>query len=355
MGDESRLNHEVFISYSSKDKQWADAACAVLERHRIRCWVAPRDITPGTEWGSAIISGLDASKIMVLIFSTHANQSAQVRREVERATSKGLIVLPFRVEDVSPAGSMEFALSNMHWLDGFTPPVERQLDYLASSVGSLLSKGGREATAPSERLVTMPSPVLRRLILPGLAVLCVIIAAGLFAMFRGGPVHPNSQTAPRPLEERPPQVPERARVADRHEIPPRPDQERIQGRWQAVEVVNANVDLKKAFAASINPVWTFQGTQLTVHGDPYAKDFDFHGSFSLSSGVERRLFGYNFKSKRGKSFDWLGIYKFDGELLRVCYESFPSASASDFKRPDSFVLTSGSKQVRITFRHLEDR
>ena len=104
MGDESQANHEVFISYSSKDKKWADATCAVLEKHRIRCWIAPRDITPGTEWGAAIIQGMDVSKIMVLIFSGHANESSQVRREVERAISKGLIVLPFRVENISPAG-----------------------------------------------------------------------------------------------------------------------------------------------------------------------------------------------------------------------------------------------------------
>jgi hypothetical protein len=104
MGDESQPTHEVFISYSTKEKKWADAACAVLERHWIRCWVAPRDITPGTEWGAAIISGLDASKIMVVIFSTHANQSAQVRREVERAIGKGLIV-----QEVKNQGS--FSLS----------------------------------------------------------------------------------------------------------------------------------------------------------------------------------------------------------------------------------------------------
>ena len=48
MSEESRRNYDVFISYSSKDKKWADATCAILERHRIRCWVAPRGITPET-------------------------------------------------------------------------------------------------------------------------------------------------------------------------------------------------------------------------------------------------------------------------------------------------------------------
>ena len=127
MRQESNRSHEVFLSYSSKDKTWADAACAVLERHRVRCWIAPRDITPGEEWGASIMKGLNGSRIMVLIFSGHANASGQVRREVERAISQAMTVLPVRVEDVRPEGAMEYALGNTHWLDAFTPPVEKQL------------------------------------------------------------------------------------------------------------------------------------------------------------------------------------------------------------------------------------
>src|SRR4051812_21818464 len=141
MSDQSPRSREVFISYSSKNEKWADAACAVLEKHRIRCWIAPRDILPGEEWGTAIIGGIAACRIMVLIFSADANASSHVRREVERAISKGLTVLPFRIENVSPEGAMEFALSNTHWLDGFTPPLERQLEALAASVKTLLARG----------------------------------------------------------------------------------------------------------------------------------------------------------------------------------------------------------------------
>ena len=36
-----------------RDLDRPDLACAVLERHRVRCWTAPRDITPGDEWGAA--------------------------------------------------------------------------------------------------------------------------------------------------------------------------------------------------------------------------------------------------------------------------------------------------------------
>ena len=129
---------EVLISYSKKDKKWADAACSILEARGIRCWIAPRDIPPGTEWGAAVIAGIDASKVMLLVFSASANESPRVRRELKRAIGKQLPVVPCRIADVKPAGAMKDALSNARWLDIFEPPVEVQLKRLADSVQALL-------------------------------------------------------------------------------------------------------------------------------------------------------------------------------------------------------------------------
>lgn len=50
---QDQRNHDVFISYSSKDKKVADAIVADMEQHNIRCWYAPRDIRPGDEWAFA--------------------------------------------------------------------------------------------------------------------------------------------------------------------------------------------------------------------------------------------------------------------------------------------------------------
>jgi hypothetical protein len=186
MHEESNRTHDVFLSYSSKDKTWADAACAVLERHRVRCWIAPRDITPGDEWGAAIMKGLNGSRIMVLIFSGHANASEQVRREVERAISQGMTVLPVRVEDVRPDGAMEFALGNRHWLDAFTPPVERQLELLTRSVKTLLGNEPAKTEAippigPADAIQLRPRrafwPIAIAASLFGLVVLGVVMIA----------------------------------------------------------------------------------------------------------------------------------------------------------------------------------
>lgn len=45
---------------------------------------------------------------MVLVFSTSANGSPQVRHEVERAVSKGKFIIPFRVERCCPHGFLVF-------------------------------------------------------------------------------------------------------------------------------------------------------------------------------------------------------------------------------------------------------
>jgi len=129
---------DVFISYSSKDKTTADATCASLENAGIRCWIAPRDIRPGSEYGEALVDALDHCRAMVLIFSANANTSPQIRREVERVVSRGIPVVPLRIEDIAPTKSMAFFVGSVHWLDALTPPLEQHLRVLAEAVKGIL-------------------------------------------------------------------------------------------------------------------------------------------------------------------------------------------------------------------------
>src|SRR5436190_1606566 len=73
------MAHDVFVSHSAKDKTVSDALVARLEAEGIRCWVAPRDVVPGADWGESIIDAIESSRIMVLIFSASANGSPQIR------------------------------------------------------------------------------------------------------------------------------------------------------------------------------------------------------------------------------------------------------------------------------------
>jgi DNA-directed RNA polymerase subunit RPC12/RpoP len=145
-------DYDVFISYSSKDKQVADAVCAALEAKRWRCWIAPRDIVAGSDWGGAIIAAIEQSRVMVLVYSSRANQSQQVIREVERAVSKGLPIIPFRLEAVPLSKSMEYFLSASHWLDAMSEPLESHLAQLCRVIRTLLTP------PPPESAGARPAP-----------------------------------------------------------------------------------------------------------------------------------------------------------------------------------------------------
>jgi sugar lactone lactonase YvrE len=159
VGEAMRMAHDVFISHSHEDKPAADAACAALESKGIRCWIAPRDINPGQDWAASIVEAIRGAKIMLLVFSRHANESPQVKREVERAANSGKVLLPLRIDDVLPEAALEYYLSTPHWLDAITKPFEAHLEKLAAACSSLLAVTGRspqDAASPITGLA--PSP-----------------------------------------------------------------------------------------------------------------------------------------------------------------------------------------------------
>ncbi len=111
------MKNDVFINYSSEDKHTADAVCSTLENAGIRCWIAPRDILPGSDWPTSIAEAIDESKIMVLIFSHSSNDSVHVNNEILRAVDNKLMVVLFKIDESKPNKGMELILSKMHWLD----------------------------------------------------------------------------------------------------------------------------------------------------------------------------------------------------------------------------------------------
>jgi formylglycine-generating enzyme required for sulfatase activity len=130
--------HDVFISHSSEDRLTANAICHALESEGIRCWIAPRDIMPGEEWAEAISRAIKNSSAMLLVFSGHANASQQVKREVGRAVSNAITIVPLRIEDIMPSGALEYFIGSVHWLDILDRPLEKHLKMLSGKVKALL-------------------------------------------------------------------------------------------------------------------------------------------------------------------------------------------------------------------------
>jgi hypothetical protein len=199
------MTHDVFVCHSSKDRMIANAIVARLEEHGIRCWIAPRDVVPGLEYAESIVEALARSTLTVLVFSANANSSPHVRRELERTASHGIPILPFRVEDVVPAPSVEYFISDAHWLDAMTPPMEQHLDHLVGTVRLLLDRQAAAAGVPAAWTTTaepvtaltpaVPGPPAAptssrpRWVPPALvaaAVIVVAVVAGVMVALDGG-------------------------------------------------------------------------------------------------------------------------------------------------------------------------
>lgn len=166
------MARDVFISYSTEDKPAADAVCSILEKSGVHCWMAPRDIMPGSDWGGSIVNGIRTSRVLLLIFSSNANQSKQIKREVEVAADSGVTIVPLRIENILPSDSFKYFLGNIHWIDALPPPLEKHLYEVAAKVKAIL--GVDPVPPPEPKPLTVPS---RRLFPVVGAIIAVLIAA----------------------------------------------------------------------------------------------------------------------------------------------------------------------------------
>lgn len=132
------MAHDVFISYSTQDRELAEHVCRGLEERSVKCWIAPRNILPGVDYGKALVSAIARARVFLLILSKASNRSSHVLKETERAVSHGTPVVPLRIEAVDLSSSMEYYLSNVQWLDA-PPPVEpATMDRLEQIIRHLL-------------------------------------------------------------------------------------------------------------------------------------------------------------------------------------------------------------------------
>jgi len=119
------VSSRVFISYATQDKDIADQVLQFLESKDQSCWIAPRDIPPGSDWAESIIDGLDAARYMILILSSAVSSSPHIRRELERAVSRNITIFPMILEEFDHPKWIQYYISAHQWIDA--APVSSKL------------------------------------------------------------------------------------------------------------------------------------------------------------------------------------------------------------------------------------
>src|SRR5215472_6626131 len=118
-GAKTRAAMPIFISYSSKDQKTAEAICEAIEHRGHPCWISSRDIGPGENFQAQVVRAIRNAKIMVLVFSSNANNSEEIKKELVLAGQSRLVVIPVRVEDVAPDEAFAYEFATRQWIDVF--------------------------------------------------------------------------------------------------------------------------------------------------------------------------------------------------------------------------------------------
>jgi uncharacterized protein YjbI with pentapeptide repeats len=94
--------HTCFISYSSKDQEFADRLYGDLQNKGVRCWFAPHDVQAGKKLHEQIDEAILRFERLLLILSANSMTSEWVKTEIRKArrrehTEKKRVLFPVRL------------------------------------------------------------------------------------------------------------------------------------------------------------------------------------------------------------------------------------------------------------------
>jgi hypothetical protein len=104
--------YSCFISYSTKDQEFAERLYADLQANNVRCWFAPHDIQGGKKIHEQIDEAIRVHDKLLLILSPDSIKSAWVETEIAKARKREVrdgrrVLFPVRLVDFETLKSWE--------------------------------------------------------------------------------------------------------------------------------------------------------------------------------------------------------------------------------------------------------
>ena len=144
------MNHDVFISYSRKDKEQAEALCKVLSAAGVKYWI---DLSIGgsTNFLTEITRRIKACKTLIFIASANSAASEFTQKEILYAIKHKKPILPYKIGDFQfeDNDELDFIFTNVQWVESL------------AAVVSALNDMGLTNKATSEVVVPKPQPATK--------------------------------------------------------------------------------------------------------------------------------------------------------------------------------------------------
>jgi hypothetical protein len=109
--------YSCFISYSSKDQDFAERLYADLQSKGVRCWFAPENLKIGDKFWHRIDESIKLYDKLLVVLSEHSINSAWVENEVMAALEKEhqqpnkLVLFPIKLDETVMQTSLPWAAS----------------------------------------------------------------------------------------------------------------------------------------------------------------------------------------------------------------------------------------------------
>jgi len=105
--------HDIFISYSSRNREHADALAKQLRGSGYTIWIDLSGIEAASEWGTVIAEAIRATRALILLISRDSLDSHNVLKEVTLASEKRKFIVPVDLEPVELPASFEYPLAGI--------------------------------------------------------------------------------------------------------------------------------------------------------------------------------------------------------------------------------------------------
>lgn len=142
----------VFISYSRKDKRFAQKLKTALEAEGIEAWVDWEDIPSTADWMAEITSSIEGSDALVFVISPHSTQSEVCAKELELAILGNKKIIPVLYREPEKRQKIHPKLASTNWVQ-MRPQKENFKEALAQLVSSIRTDLGwvKQHTRLSQR------------------------------------------------------------------------------------------------------------------------------------------------------------------------------------------------------------
>ncbi len=115
MAAPAKLQYDLFVSYSRRDKPFADLFVAAMAQQKKTSWIDNEDIPKGVQFIQEIYEGIEKADAFVFLLSPDSVASQICGLEVAHAVEHNKRIVPVRVRDVA-AATVPQSLAGINWV-----------------------------------------------------------------------------------------------------------------------------------------------------------------------------------------------------------------------------------------------